>query len=377
MFGQADDDGGSQVILGVFTGTEATGGLDRVSRHAAAVLWSTAEERGVKCVILALKDTDHERWLTVAGRFVQIRGYSKRKVPFVLAVLSHVRAASVVYFGHSNVGSLGLVLRILNRNARYYVVVHGVECWLRLPFIRRLSLRLATRVVAVSNFTGGKAVECQGVRPNKLVIIPPAVDPVFQCLAETQTSCIARTKRVLQVLTVARLDASERDKGVDLLILALPTVKKVVPNSRLVIAGQGDDTPRLKALAKHLNVQNDVDFVGYQSDEQLSGHYERCDVFALPSRKEGFGVVFLEAMSRGKPVVGGNHGGTPDVVREGINGFLVEHGDVAQLASVLIRLLISQTLRSRLGCAGFRMAREQFSFGVFSCLLRSLINGHP
>jgi glycosyltransferase involved in cell wall biosynthesis len=81
-----------------------------------------------------------------------------------------------------------------------------------------------------------------------------------------------------------------------------------------------------------------VQFLGAVSDSELHTQYQKCDVFAMPSKCEGFGIVFLEAMRYGKPCIGGNHGGTPEVIDHGVNGFLVDHDDAPLIATYLRQL---------------------------------------
>jgi glycosyltransferase involved in cell wall biosynthesis len=81
-----------------------------------------------------------------------------------------------------------------------------------------------------------------------------------------------------------------------------------------------------------------VRFLGGISDAELHRQYQKCDVFAMPSKKEGFGIVFLEAMRYGKLCIGGNHGGTPEVIDHGVNGYLVNYDDSQQLTTLLCEL---------------------------------------
>jgi glycosyltransferase involved in cell wall biosynthesis len=113
--------------------------------------------------------------------------------------------------------------------------------------------------------------------------------------------------------------------------------------------------------------------------EELSAAYGACDVFALPSKGEGFGLVFLEAMSHGKPVIGGAHGGTPEIIEDGISGYLVQHGDVAQLTQRLLHLLSDESCRCRMGERAFQRVCSDFMYprflaeftGLLECLLAS------
>ncbi len=137
------------------------------------------------------------------------------------------------------------------------------------------------------------------------------------------------------------------------------------PLPHLNLVGAGDDQPRLKAVASGLGVEDHVTFWGALDDARLAAAYADCDVFVMPSKEEGFGIVFLEAMLRGKPCVGGAHGGTPEVIEHGKSGFLVEYGDVDALVRYLLALRADPELRRRLGERGRELAASRFSAAAF------------
>jgi glycosyltransferase involved in cell wall biosynthesis len=130
----------------------------------------------------------------------------------------------------------------------------------------------------------------------------------------------------------------------------------------LKVVGTGDEMPRMIERANRMRLNGSVRFLGAVPDEELSRLYRECDVFALPSKGEGFGIVFLEAMRWGKPCIGGNHGGTPEVVIDGETGYLVEHGDSDRLGSCLLNLLESPDLRHTMGAAAYDKVRRNYIY---------------
>jgi phosphatidyl-myo-inositol dimannoside synthase len=176
------------------------------------------------------------------------------------------------------------------------------------------------------------------------------------------------------VLTVGRWDAAEAYKGIDNLIRALPSLLDDVPDVHLVAIGNGSDLPRLMQLAHQCGVVERVHFHPFLYPKELWSAYDFCHVFALPSRGEGFGLVFLEAMAHAKPVIGGAHGGTPEVVEDGVDGYLVQHGDVGQLVDRLRRLLTNESLRCQMGAQGRQRVLKYFTFDRFSGELKALLH---
>lgn len=143
------------------------------------------------------------------------------------------------------------------------------------------------------------------------------------------------------ILTVSRLEAR---KGQDMLIRALPAIITQTPNVLYALIGGGDEKEKLNELAKSLNVSNNIMFMSELSDTEMIMCYQQCDLFALPNRTiddniEGFGMVLVEAQSCGKPVIGGDSGGTPETMIQGETGYVVNCHTPDLLAEKINELL--------------------------------------
>ena len=147
-------------------------------------------------------------------------------------------------------------------------------------------------------------------------------------------------------------------KGVDILIKAIPMIKKSIPDVYLLIAGTGEEKTNLKNIVKELNIEKNVKFLSWVSRKEKYSYYKSADVCILPSRFEGFGIALLEAMVCEKPIVASNVGGIPYIVEDGITGFLFEPDKVDDLANKMIILLKDEKLRKRMGDAGREKAKE-------------------
>jgi glycosyltransferase involved in cell wall biosynthesis len=126
----------------------------------------------------------------------------------------------------------------------------------------------------------------------------------------------------------------------------------------LYIAGSGPEENKLKELVKELNIEENVNFLGYISGIKKYSYYKSADVCVFPSIYEAFGIVLLEAMACGKPVVASNVGGIPFVVEEGKTGLLFESGNVEDLADKIVTILKDEELREKMGEAGRERAKE-------------------
>jgi glycosyltransferase-like protein len=157
--------------------------------------------------------------------------------------------------------------------------------------------------------------------------------------------------------TILFVGGLEPRKGLEYLVHAMETVVEKLPEARLIaVAKTGfrgtDEWEWFRTLGDRLGLVGHLDFHESVSQDKLLELYSECDVLALPSKTEGWGLSLMEAMACGKPVVASRVGGVPELVRDGIDGILVEPGDVRGLAEALIRLLKDSSLRREMGLAG-------------------------
>jgi glycosyltransferase involved in cell wall biosynthesis len=144
-------------------------------------------------------------------------------------------------------------------------------------------------------------------------------------------------------------------------------------HATLHVIGEGDQQPILRNMARDRSVASYAIFHGAVADDDLAAAYESCDVFAMPSSQEGFGIAFVEAMQHAKPCVGARAGGIPEVVEDEVTGLLVPYGDERSLADVLCRLYDNSGLRHKLGQAGLDKVRTTLSYDAFRRNYRQML----
>jgi phosphatidylinositol alpha-1,6-mannosyltransferase len=159
----------------------------------------------------------------------------------------------------------------------------------------------------------------------------------------------------------------------DTLINTLPRLLPRWPELQLAVVGEGDDRDWLEDLADKNGVHPHVHFLSGLSYSQLASCYSACEIFALPSQAEGFGLVYLEAMACAKPVIGGAHGGAPEVILDGVTGYLVQHGDTPQLSTAIETLLSDPALAREMGARGCQRVQHEFRFSVFAKALKKIL----
>lgn len=258
-----------------------------------------------------------------------------------LGLRSLRRRPDCILITHANFAPLAWALRSVT-GIPYAVVAHGIEVWdIRSPGLR-LGLRGADQLWSVSRFTQASVRRQLALGQAHLGLLPNTFLPAQFNPAPKPNYLLRRyglTPAQPVILTVARLAGAERYKGYDQILRGLPELIRRVPDVRYVLGGRGADRTRIEALIDQLGVRSHVTLAGFLPDHELEDHYNLCDVFAMPSKGEGFGIVFLEAMACGKPVLAGNQDGSVDPLLNGELGVLVDPDDVPGIARELELLL--------------------------------------
>jgi glycosyltransferase involved in cell wall biosynthesis len=272
-----------------------------------------------------------------------------------LRALSQVRGADLVICGHVNLLPVACAL-----SANPLLFVYGIEAWK--PFPSRTARRLlhrASGVVSISDITLHRLLAWSGYSgPTSL--LPNAIHAELYSIRPKRADLVERYglqgKRVL--LTVGRLAAEERYKGFDEVIEVLPNLPEDVV---YIVAGGGNDFPRLRDKAVRCGVGGRVVFTGLFPEEEKSDLYALADVYVMPSRGEGFGYVFLEALASGLPVIGSRLDGAREALLQGELGLLVDSSNPAEIERAISEALLQQERRipSRLSYFSFENFQQR------------------
>jgi glycosyltransferase involved in cell wall biosynthesis len=215
---------------------------------------------------------------------------------------------------------------------------HGIEVWGHLQGRMGAALSGAAGLLPVSRFTAKVLEHEGGVDPARIRVVPNTYREELFAPGPRPIHLLQRYGLHLNqpvLLTVGRLSASERYKGHDQVLLALPQIIRALPDLRYVIAGRGDDEPRLRQLAAELGLSTQVIFAGYVPDAELADHYRLADLHVMPSTGEGFGIVFLESLACGRPCLVGDQDASPEAIDDGRLGLVVPPRDPAQIATAI------------------------------------------
>lgn len=339
-----------------------TGGIAMVGRSLIRLMAEKCREGLLDHRVLSIHgpEDDAERRHLDDWAGHRLKHFGGRRGTFSAAVLWQMATwADLVIFTHLGLASL---LALLPRWARpdSMAFLHGIEVWDPLSRRRRLGLVRCDRVLANTRFTAQKAR-----RANPWI-------PLAQCChlgiaAEVATEQVdleaelGFLPRPHDIVIVGRMVKSEGHKGHRELILAMDDVVQAVPDARLIVVGTGNNVPYYRELAQQTGIADHVVFTGFVRDQTLWELYRHAGLFAMPSRQEGFGLVYLEAMRAGLPCVASNCDAAGEIVVDGQTGYLVDPCDHKALAEALKRLLLDPELSQKFGTQGQRRFQEHFT----------------
>jgi len=350
-------------LVAVLPQISGGGGIERICQTAVGVMGQFARNHRLEFHVFSLCDAGGTVQPDGAPGPLRFTGFSGNKIHCAWSVLRLARRTRILFLGHPYLGPLGYIARVLNPSLRYGVMAHGIEVWQRLSPVRSKALLHASLVLAPSRYTAEQIVRLQQVPQDRVSVVPHGIPNPLPHGNDSHSAnnLLPANRQGLVLLSVARMQSAEKYKGIDAVMRSLRLVVQQIPELTYYIVGDGDDRPRLEALARECRLEQSVIFTGRIPDSELWERYQNCDMFVLPSTGEGFGLVFVEAMSFGKPVIASRTGATPEVVIDGVNGFLVEGQNEASLSERILRLATDPALRSRMGQAARRTFEDCYS----------------
>lgn len=363
----------SQSIVALVTSAFRTiGGIETFNRALLKALDEIAIKHQLRVQVLSLLDHGPKAHGYLNSGRVRLRGFSGNRVSFGWEALIAARKASSVIIGHVNFSPLALAMSGVRKD----LIVYGVDVTKPLPFLQRRGVSRVQRILSISSYTA-RCLLKENRLAAELLIFPITLDPHYDFSSLENTREKLHLPNGRMILTVSRMDASDSYKNINRLIEALPGVLEKIPDAFCVIVGDGNDKCHLQQLSINLGIASRVIFTGFVSASVLPSYYQRCDVFALPSTREGFGIVFLEAMRHAKACLGANAGGVPEVVQNGVTGILVDPECTDGIRNALVQLLRDEAVRRTMGELGRERLLQNFSFAKFRERLEGLLCTEP
>ncbi len=340
------------------------GGIARYCRMVTKAL-----EGDTRLSVVALHDAPNAPLsFTESFAYYPCAGSRQRFAQKVLHLFWKVRPALIIV-GHVHLTPVVAWLCKITHTP-FVQFLYGIEVWEPLSAARRWAVGQAARSIAISHFTAQRANEVNGFSKTTSLVLYNCLDPAL-AMASVKANNADRPS----LLTVSRLSHADSYKGVDVALRAFAVILPRFPEARYHIVGDGDAKTTLETLAAHLGIEHAVCFHGRVSDDVLRHLYAQARVFVMPSRYEGFGFVFLEAMAQGTPAVGGNLDATPEVIVDGVTGYTVDPLSAQAVADAVLSLLENPIRCTQMGAAAQTRARDVFGYMQFRTQLLTYL--HP
>lgn len=345
-----------------------TGGLQRFNRRVISGLAGLASTAGTTAPVVHLMRDNQEQVPKLAASIV---GFGPDRVGFIRRSLAAASSADLLILGQINLLPVGWLAKRLNPRLRLMLFVHGIEVWndavyRRKRFYEPFLLRSVDRIASVSTYTADLMARHFAVPSQIFRLFPNAVDGPVSLAPEP------RTARVL--LAVTRMAAHDRGKNLDVVLRAFAQLPDTLGDAILEIVGDGEVRPEFEALAQSLGLAQRVRFLGRVNDDELAACYGRASAFVLPSSKEGFGIVYLEAWKHGVPVICGTEGASHEIVSDGLDGLVVNPADVEALARAMAQLLLDPQAAAHLGARGAEKVATHYLDANFRRNLQMLVS---
>ena len=330
--------------------TDAFGGLGGIAKFNRDLLAALCAHPAVSEVVALPRVVAAEPFLTATFpeglRYrSETAGEKGHYALGVMKALASEGGFDGVVCGHINLLPLAALAAKWKR-APLLLIIHGIDAWE--PPAGGVMARLAERMlpsvdafVAVSGVTKERFLGWSGLPESAGHVVPNCIDASDYGPGPKRPDLLARygLEGRTVLFTLGRLSAAEAYKGFDEVIEALPAVATDVPDIAYLIAGDGDDRARIEQKAADLGVADRVVFAGYVPEAEKADHYRLADAFVMPGRGEGFGIVYLEALACGVPVVASRLDASREAVRDGMLGQVVDPDDPADVRRGILNAL--------------------------------------
>jgi phosphatidyl-myo-inositol dimannoside synthase len=340
--------------------TEAFGGYGGIAQYNRDLLLALSQSSHVH-EVLALPRFGRAALGETPEKIKQLAPASS-KVSYVLSafrIAIRCEPADLIFCGHINAAPLCMVLGRFLR-VPVWLQTHGIDVFERPALPARYAAERAALITTVSRYTRKRLLRWVNADANRVRVLPNTVRPMFRPgPASAQTLSRFALPQEKLILTVSRISKAEQYKGHASVIKALPALRQIHPDAIYAIAGDGDGRPALEDLVSRLGLQSHVRFLGRVSDEEVLALYRSAQIFIMPSLREGFGIVFVEAAATGLPVIGGNRDGSLDALADGNIGRALDPESQDEIVSALAKALDSP-------CRAGPEKVERFSFSHFA-----------
>jgi len=323
----------------------ATGGIQKMTRTLAYTLQQLACKNNGTFNLLSGYDHDKDVDIEYLPEH-NFKGFNQKRSLFALKAIKKGLKSDVIILSHINLALIGWFIKLVKPKCEVWVIAHGIEIWRPLTWFKKRLLNNCDKLICVSTFTRQKAISLHSVNPNKCIVLNNALDPSIKPpVAFGKPDYLLKRYNLNSenkvIFTLTRLASSEQYKGYEQVIRVIGMLKTKFPTVRYILSGKYDEQEgsRINNLIKMHAVEEHVIVTGFIKEAELEDHFLLADLFVLPSKKEGFGIVFIEALACGLPVICGNGDGSIDAIKNGELGTAIDVDNIEELNKAIINAL--------------------------------------
>lgn len=349
------------------------GGIEDVCKTFCKVLSDISSNFQV----FSMNDDKHEEKFIESKNF---KSFKQNKLRFGICSIRTGLKSEIIILSHVNLTLFAWIMKTLKPNLRIILYAHGIEVWRPLPNWKSRFLRKHVEFWAVSRFTSKELQLRHRIPSNNIKILNNCLNPFFPLPTNFEKPADLMRRYKIEkdqpiLFTLTRISDFEKYKGYDIIIDLLPQLIKIYPKLLYIISGKADskERDRLVRQIHRLNLENHVFLSGFVSYEELSSHFLLADCFVLPSKKEGFGIVFIESAACGCNVIAGNKDGSPDAVLNGELGSLVDPDNSEEIYYAINEILNRESTQKDAKKIQEKCL-EHFSFQKYKENVNALLN---
>lgn len=324
----------------------AVGGIEKSCKIIGKALGEITSKEKSSLRIFSMYDDPKDAIANPYFSFDIFKGFSKNKLRFSIAAVFQSLNADVILLSHVHLMVLGWLIKLLNPKKKIILFVHGIEFWGRLNWMQSKMISSVDLFLPVSRFSAEQMQVFNRIDPKIIKVLHHCIDPILIKKNSSTEHIELKQKYSLTdqdqlILSICRISKADRKKGYDKVIHSLVNLKSKFNSVKYLMVGPYTDDEKefVETLASKLGLSDRLIITGYLSDEEIIRMFNIADVFILPSTKEGFGYVFVEALYFGVPVIAGNEDGAADALSNGEFGVMVDVNNLAAIEAALIQVL--------------------------------------
>lgn len=356
----------------------ATGGIEKVCRVMGKALYEFGLQANRPIEIMSMHDHKNQADRNVYFPKHIFTAFGANKSSFVVNAVKKGRSADVVVISHMNLLVVGWLIKKINPSAKIMLLAHGIEIWGELNFYKKKMLSACDKILCVSRFTADKVLANNRLPNTEVNVLNNCIDPFLPLPDPAYSSQKLREKYKIEsddvvLMTLTRLSYADRYKGYDVLLNAMVSLVKTNKKIKYLLAGgyTKDEKVFIDQLVQENGIAENVILAGYIPEDELTGHFSMADIYVMLSTKEGFGIVFIEAMYYGLPVIAGNKDGSTDALLNGQLGLLIEPNSVPAAADAIEKMILARKAFK----PDYKLLMEHFGYDTYKRNLEKIIAG--